>query len=103
MPSGLASGQTTAICDSGGGDRCKCWVEDAQPLGALQGLTLFSSPTHSRHGGEDYVFSLLTGYCTPPAGVSVLEDVHYNPYFPGQAIGMAAPLYDEIVEFEDGK
>uniref|UniRef100_A0A672HM02 Cytochrome c1, heme protein, mitochondrial n=1 Tax=Salarias fasciatus TaxID=181472 RepID=A0A672HM02_SALFA len=28
---------------------------------------------NARHGGEDYVFSLLTGYCEPPAGVSILE------------------------------
>uniref|UniRef100_A0A8C5D0D2 Cytochrome c1, heme protein, mitochondrial n=1 Tax=Gouania willdenowi TaxID=441366 RepID=A0A8C5D0D2_GOUWI len=28
---------------------------------------------NARHGGEDYVFSLLTGYCEPPAGVSVRE------------------------------
>lgn len=56
----------------------------------------------ARHGGEDYVFSLLTGYCDPPAGVELGEGVHFNPYFPGQIIGMAAPLYDEIVEFEDG-
>uniref|UniRef100_A0A673JKN3 Cytochrome c1, heme protein, mitochondrial-like n=1 Tax=Sinocyclocheilus rhinocerous TaxID=307959 RepID=A0A673JKN3_9TELE len=27
----------------------------------------------ARHGGEDYVFSLLTGYCDPPAGVSMKE------------------------------
>lgn len=27
------------------------------------------SIVNARHGGEDYVFSLLTGYCDPPAGV----------------------------------
>ncbi|XP_027767016.1 cytochrome c1, heme protein, mitochondrial, partial [Empidonax traillii] len=57
---------------------------------------------NARHGGEDYVFSLLTGYCDPPAGVSVREGLHYNPYFPGQAIGMAPPIYDEVLEFDDG-
>ncbi|XP_072855575.1 cytochrome c1, heme protein, mitochondrial [Pogona vitticeps] len=56
----------------------------------------------ARHGGEDYVFSLLTGYCDPPAGVNLRGELHFNPYFPGQAIGMAAPLYNEILEFEDG-
>ncbi|XP_008282242.1 cytochrome c1, heme protein, mitochondrial [Stegastes partitus] len=56
----------------------------------------------ARHGGEDYVFSLLTGYCEPPAGVSLREGLYYNPYFPGQAIGMAPPLYNEILEYEDG-
>lgn len=57
---------------------------------------------NARHGGEDYVFSLLTGYCDPPAGVVVREGLHYNPYFPGQAIGMAPPIYNEILEYDDG-
>ena len=57
----------------------------------------------SRHGGEDYVFSLLTGYCEPPGGVQMKEGLYYNPYFPGQAIGMAPPIYNEVLEFEDGE
>uniref|UniRef100_A0A1A8G260 Cytochrome c1, heme protein, mitochondrial n=1 Tax=Nothobranchius korthausae TaxID=1143690 RepID=A0A1A8G260_9TELE len=57
---------------------------------------------NARHGGEDYVFSLLTGYRDPPAGVSVREGLYYNPYFPGQAIGMAPPIYNEVLEFDDG-
>lgn len=56
-----------------------------------------------RHGGEDYVFSLLTGYCEPPAGVALREGLYYNPYFPGQAIGMAPPIYNEVLEYDDGK
>lgn len=49
------------------------------------------------------MFSLLTGYCEPPTGVSLREGLYYNPFFPGQAIGMAPPIYNEILEFEDGK
>ncbi|XP_071816420.1 cytochrome c1, heme protein, mitochondrial-like [Apostichopus japonicus] len=56
----------------------------------------------ARHGGEDYIFALLTGYCDPPAGVDIRDELYYNPYFPGQAIGMAPPLYNEILEYEDG-
>lgn len=56
-----------------------------------------------RHGGEDYVFSLLTGYCEPPTGVSLREGLYFNPYFPGQAIAMAPPIYDEVLEFDDGE
>jgi ubiquinol-cytochrome c reductase cytochrome c1 subunit len=37
-----------------------------------------------RHGGCDYVFSLLTGYPDePPAGAAVPEGLNFNPYFPG--------------------
>lgn len=57
---------------------------------------------NARHGGEDYVFSLLTGYCEPPAGVALREGLYYNPYFPGQAIGMAPPIYNEVLEYDDG-
>ena len=56
----------------------------------------------ARHGGEDYIFALLTGYCDPPPGVEVREGLNYNPYFPGGAIAMARNIYDEVVEYEDG-
>ncbi|KAM8967882.1 cytochrome c1, heme protein, mitochondrial [Pelodytes ibericus] len=55
-----------------------------------------------REHNEDYVFSLLTGYCDPPAGAEIREGLYYNPYFPGQAIGMAPPIYNEILEYDDG-
>lgn len=56
----------------------------------------------ARHGHEDYIFSLLTGYNEAPAGISIREGLYYNPYFPGGAIGMPPPLNDGAVEFEDG-
>ncbi len=52
--------------------------------------------TSARHGGEDYVFALLTGYCDPPAGITLREGLYYNPYFAGGAIGMAQALYNEV-------
>nr|AFN54230.1 cytochrome c1 [Tigriopus californicus]AFN54232.1 cytochrome c1 [Tigriopus californicus]AFN54233.1 cytochrome c1 [Tigriopus californicus]AFN54236.1 cytochrome c1 [Tigriopus californicus]AFN54237.1 cytochrome c1 [Tigriopus californicus] len=56
----------------------------------------------ARHGGEDYLYHLLNGYCDPPEGVELGEGQHFNPYFPGGAIGMAPPLYTDIIEYEDG-
>lgn len=44
----------------------------------------------------------MTAYCDPPAGISLGEGQHYNPYFPGGAISMAQALYNEVVEFPDG-
>jgi len=58
--------------------------------------------TLARHGGEDYIYHLLNGYCDPPAGIELREGQNFNPYFPGGAIGMGAPLYNEIIEYEDG-
>ena len=48
--------------------------------------------TKARHNGENYVFTLLLGYREPPEGVHVREGLHYNPYFPGGAIGMPKQL-----------
>jgi ubiquinol-cytochrome c reductase cytochrome c1 subunit len=57
----------------------------------------------ARHGGCDYIFSLLTGYPEePPAGVQVAPGMNFNPYFPGTGIAMARVLYDDLVEYEDG-
>ncbi|KAG8967401.1 cytochrome c1 [Tulasnella sp. 419] len=56
----------------------------------------------ARHSGADYIFSLLTGYIDPPAGVTIREGLNYNPYFPGGAIAMARVLFDGLVEYEDG-
>jgi len=56
----------------------------------------------ARHGGVDYIYSLLTGYVDPPAGVKVAEGMNYNPYFPGGGIAMARVLYDGLVEYDDG-
>ena len=74
----------------------------------------------ARHGGCDYIFSLLTGYPEePPAGAVVQDGLNFNPYFPGTGaswlgiimayplirvlgIAMARVLYDGLVEYEDG-
>ncbi|XP_014250874.1 cytochrome c1, heme protein, mitochondrial [Cimex lectularius] len=56
----------------------------------------------ARHGKEDYLFHLLTGYCDPPEGIPLREGQYYNPYFPGGAISMAQALYNEIIEYGDG-
>ncbi|OMH83143.1 Cytochrome c1, heme protein, mitochondrial [Zancudomyces culisetae] len=58
--------------------------------------------TKARHGGVNYIYSLITGYHEPPAGVELREGLHFNPYFPGGAISMAQNLYDGIVDYEDG-
>ena len=38
----------------------------------------------ARHGGCNYIFSLLTGYPEEnPAGATVASGLNFNPYFPG--------------------
>jgi len=58
--------------------------------------------TKARHNGENYLFALLTGYKTPPAGVTLREGAAYNPYFPGGALGMPQALQANMLEYEDG-
>ena len=58
--------------------------------------------TKARHHGPDYVYALLTGYVQPEHGVEVPEGKHYNKYYPGHIITMAAPLADGQISYEDG-
>lgn len=39
--------------------------------------------TKARVGGASYVYSVLTGYYAPPAGLTVAPGQHYNAYFHG--------------------
>uniref|UniRef100_A0A0K0ELK1 Cytochrome c domain-containing protein n=1 Tax=Strongyloides stercoralis TaxID=6248 RepID=A0A0K0ELK1_STRER len=56
----------------------------------------------ARHGGDDYLFALLTGYFDPPAGVKIDDGKAYNPYFLGGVISMPQQLFDEGIEYKDG-
>ncbi len=71
----------------------------------------------ARTGGPDYLYSLLSGYHTPPAGLEVPPGQFYNPYMPGDLtafwkgkghapaggfIAMPPPLADGKVTFDDG-
>lgn len=56
----------------------------------------------AKHGGCDYIMSLLTCYREPPAGVVLRPGLYYNPYFHGGALGMPPPLQDGQLEYEDG-
>ncbi|AQS41899.1 MAG: Cytochrome c1 [Candidatus Tokpelaia hoelldobleri] len=57
----------------------------------------------AREAGADYIHALLTGYKPPPAGMEIGENNWYNPYFAfGEAIAMAEPLADRMVDYGDG-
>src|SRR3546814_16194513 len=52
----------------------------------------------AREGGKDYVYSLLTGFQSPPANLpkelQQSTGLHYNPYFETLNLAMAPPLHD---------
>ena len=56
----------------------------------------------ARPDGSNYMYSLLTGYVDPPAGVEPQPGQYYNAYFPGHMIKMPPPLGDDLVEHPDG-
>ncbi|WP_411286864.1 cytochrome c1 [Phenylobacterium sp.] len=71
----------------------------------------------ARHHGSQYVYSILTGYVKPPAGLTVPAGSYFNPYMPGDLaaywtgrghaprggfIAMAPPLVAGQVSFDDG-
>jgi len=64
-----------------------------------------------RLGGEDYIYSLMSGYRDPTeAELAHLEETvgglpdtaYFNPYMAGRIIAMAPPLSDDLVEYTDG-
>ncbi|MBL4620050.1 MAG: cytochrome c1 [Marinicaulis sp.] len=81
----------------------------------------------ARHGGADYIYSLLQGYEDAPSTVEVAPGQYYNPYFhgdmaqamrpeyldehghpiegvdvpPGGVLAMAPPLVDGMIEYGD--
>jgi ubiquinol-cytochrome c reductase cytochrome c1 subunit len=53
--------------------------------------------------GPDYIYAILTGFeDEPPEDVKLGESMNYNPYFSGRQIAMAAPLFEDGVEYSDG-
>lgn len=72
----------------------------------------------ARHHGPQYVYSILTGYVDPPAGLNAGPGQYYNPYMAGDLtaywtgdahkvpvggfIAMPQPLYPDGVTYDDG-
>ena len=56
----------------------------------------------ARAGGPDYIYSILTGFGNPPAGMTMSPGMNYNEAFPGHQIAMPQPLSDGSVTYADG-
>ena len=56
----------------------------------------------ARADGANYIHALLTGYTDPPAGVTMMDGMNYNTWFPGHQIAMPNVLNDGQLEFADG-
>jgi cytochrome c1 len=59
--------------------------------------------TKARANGPDYLHAILVGYeDEPPEHVTLADGMYYNGFFPGGQIAMPPPLFEELVEYEDG-
>ena len=72
----------------------------------------------ARHGGANYIYSLLSGYHAPPRGLTVPANQYYNPYYAGDVsafwqgdpehvphggfLAMPPQLRPGLVTFDDG-
>ncbi len=56
----------------------------------------------ARPNGDNYLYSLLTGYEEAPSDVTLPVGMSYNAYFPGHKIAMPPPLMEDGVEYSDG-
>ncbi|WP_298364120.1 cytochrome c1 [Azospirillum sp.] len=57
----------------------------------------------ARVGGEDYIYSFLTGFeDQAPAGVNLMPGMNYNKVFPGHQVGMPNILQPDGVTYADG-
>jgi ubiquinol-cytochrome c reductase cytochrome c1 subunit len=55
-----------------------------------------------QEAGPDYIYALLTGYQTAPKNMKMSDGMNYNVAYPGNQIGMIAPLSDGVVKYTDG-
>lgn len=57
----------------------------------------------ARPGGESYLYAFLTGFREqPPEGVTLMDGMNYNEYFPGHQVGMPYILRADSVQYADG-
>ena len=57
--------------------------------------------TKARKNGANYMRALLIGFEEAPAGVTVMEGMNYNRYFPGHQIAMPTVLNAGAVAYAD--
>lgn len=110
----IAKGYTFKDVDASGNDIerpglpsdyfAKPFETDAQAKAANGGALPpdLSVMAKARHGGANYIYSLMMGYNKPvPHGVNVPEGKVYNPYMAGGIIGMPQQLTDDRVTYAD--
>jgi ubiquinol-cytochrome c reductase cytochrome c1 subunit len=103
FPSPFPNAQAAAAANNGAAPPDFSLIAKAR--GVTRGFPqfVFDIFTQYQEGGPDYIYSLISGYQEPPAGVEVPEGTHYNPYFVASAsLAMAPPISEGQVTYDDG-
>ena len=77
-------------------------IEEAKALNGGAYPPDMSVLVKARSGGADYIYSVLVGYDDPPADLTLEDGVYYNTYMTGNKIMMPNPLFEGLVEYNDG-
>jgi ubiquinol-cytochrome c reductase cytochrome c1 subunit len=56
----------------------------------------------ARPDGANYIHALLTGYADPPEGMTMMDGMNYNTWFPGHQIAMPNVLNEDQLDYADG-
>jgi ubiquinol-cytochrome c reductase cytochrome c1 subunit len=104
FPSPFANPQAAAASNNGAVPPDFSLIAKARGVERGFPTFVFDIFTQYAQGGPDYIHSLLTGYDhEPPAGMTIAEGTHFNPYFiAGKSLAMAKPLSDDQVTYDDG-
>jgi len=103
FPSPFPNKETAALVNNGAVPPDFSLIAKARAVERGFPTFVFDIFTMYAENGPDYIYSLLTGYQEPPEGVELSDGVYYNPYFAGgSGLAMAQPLYDDMIEYDDG-
>ena len=103
LPSPFANEQAAAAANGGAAPPDLSLMAKARGVERGPLFTVLDFFTQYQEGGVDYIHALLTGFQDPPAGVTIPENTHYNPYFvSAPSLAMPPPLTDGQVTYTDG-
>jgi ubiquinol-cytochrome c reductase cytochrome c1 subunit len=103
FPSPFANAAAAAASNNGAAPPDLSLIAKARGVERGFPLFVFDIFTQYAENGPDYIYSLLTGYEEPPAGMEIAEGTYYNPHFiAGKSLAMAPPLSDGQVTYDDG-
>ncbi|MGO4437903.1 cytochrome c1 [Rhizobium sp. RAF56] len=103
FPAPFPNPQAAAVANNGAAPPDFSLIAKAREIERGFPRFVFDIFSQYQEAGPDYIYSLLTGYEEPPAGVQVPQGSHYNPYFHAAAVfAMPKPLSDGQVTYDDG-